>query len=208
MTSPWEATLGARAEKLHPRLREYFGPIPEGSTGVGTGVFDVVGTPRIALWPALAVLGREGVLFAAWRRKVPFTVLNHPVTDYDGNPAILAHRVFHFRFGDRRMEDALTATGRGLVDHLGYGRRFLVKFEARVVSGHLELRSTSVAVRLGRLHVPIPGRFAPKVRLVERFDDEDERQHVSLTLDSPQFGRLYEYSGSFAYEVLPGEQHG
>ena len=208
MTSPWEVALGGRIEKLHPRLREYFAEIPEGSTGVGEGVFDVVGTPRVILWPALSVLGREGVLFAAWRRRVPFTVLNHPVVDYDGNSAVLAHRVFHFRFGDRRMEDAVTATRRGLVDHLGYGRRFVAKLELRVVKGALELHSTGVAVRLGRLRLPIPGRFAPVVRLVERFDDETDRQHVSLTVDSPQFGRLYEYSGSFVYEVRAGEHHG
>jgi hypothetical protein len=139
---------------------------------------------------------------------VPFTVLNHSVVDFDGNPAVLAHRVFHFRFGDRRMEDAVTATRRGLVDHLGYGRRFVAKLELRVVQGRLELRSTGLAVRLGRLRVPIPRRFAPVVRLVERFDDETDRQHVALTVESPQFGKVYEYSGSFTYAVLPGEQHG
>jgi hypothetical protein len=32
-------------------------------------------------------------------------------------------------------------------------------------------------------------------------------QHVSVTLDAPLIGRLYEYSGDFRYEIIPGEQH-
>jgi hypothetical protein len=31
----------------------------------------------------------------------------------------------------------------------------------------------------------------------------DGRQHVALTLDAPLLGRIYEYSGAFAYRVEP-----
>ncbi|HAM25570.1 MAG TPA: DUF4166 domain-containing protein, partial [Microbacteriaceae bacterium] len=40
--------------------------------------------------------------------------------------------------------------------------------------------------------------------LLERFDDASGRQHVSVTLDAPLIGRLYEYSGSFTYEIRAG----
>jgi hypothetical protein len=187
---------------LHPRLRMYFGEIPAGKVGVGVGVFDVVGTRRLWLWPALALLGRAGILFPAWRHGVPFTVLNYPVMDFDGNPAVLARRTFRFRRGDRTMTDAITADRRGLLDHLGMARRVSARLAASVIDGDLQLESTSVSVRIGRLSIPIPRAIAPVVHLLERFDDDTQLQQVSLTVDSPQLGRLYEYSGSFTYALV------
>ncbi|MCU1414138.1 MAG: hypothetical protein JWN80_1478 [Microbacteriaceae bacterium] len=207
MISPWKQVLGDGIEQLHPKLRAYFSTIPEGSVGVGGGVFSVVGTPRRWLWPALALLGRQGIAFPAWQRDVPFAIRNHPVTDAHGRDAVLAFRTFRFRTflsrgGERRMVDAITAERRGLVDYLGDERRWVARLSATVVGGELHLASTSFAVRLGRFEVPIPRRFAPVVELVERFDDSTDRQHVSLAITSPTFGRLYEYSGSFRYVIL------
>ncbi len=39
------------------------------------------------------------------------------------------------------------------------------------------------------------------MQLTERFDDSVGRQHVQLTLEHRLFGRLYEYSGHFDYEI-------
>jgi hypothetical protein len=44
------------------------------------------------------------------------------------------------------------------------------------------------------------------LRLVERFDDASESQHVHVTLEAPLIGRLYEYSGSFTYELQREEE--
>lgn len=43
------------------------------------------------------------------------------------------------------------------------------------------------------------------VRLTERFDDDDERQHVRVTVAVPLVGMVYEYAGSFRYSVESGE---
>jgi hypothetical protein len=51
----------------------------------------------------------------------------------------------------------------------------------------------------------IPGVLAPKVSLLESFDEEHDRQRVSVVLRHPLLGRLYEYAGWFAYELRPGE---
>ncbi len=201
MSSPYEIALGAQFARLHPRLKQYFSEIPEGMVGVGAGTFDIVGTPRLLLWPMLWMLYRQGILFPAWRRGVPFTVLNAPTLDAYGNVAVLGIRTFAFRLGSKVMTDAITSERRGLIDYLGHQRRWVARLSARVVNSELRLESTAVSLRLGRFEVKLPQAVAPVVELIERFDDESGLQQVSVVVSSPRFGRLYEYSGSFAYRV-------
>ncbi len=192
MPSPYEATLDL--DGLHPRLRAYFGAIPEGSVGRGLGVFDSVGTPRRWLWPVLSVLGRQGVVFPYWGGGVPFTVVNTPA-----GGSLAGARTFHFPQGDRTMCDRMTVVDGRLVDDLGRARRYRTTLAARVVDGALTLRSERFRLRIGRMHLPFPGR----VELVERWDDGSARQHVSVTITVPVVGRVYEYAGFFTYEVTP-----
>jgi hypothetical protein len=189
-SSPWQRALGAQASQLHPRLGAYFSAIPSGSIGRGSGTFDVVGTPRRWVRPALRVLARRRILFPVWERDVPFTVENRAV---DGE--VRAVRTFRFAAGSCEMVDAVAWGADGLVDRLGDGGVLRARFSASVVDGALELVSTSA--RWGRLPIP----FAPTVRLIERFDDAVGRQHVSFRLDAPVVGRIYEYAGYFDYRV-------
>lgn len=202
--SPYELVLGTQLELLHPRLSAYFGAIPRGSVGRGVGTFDVVGSPRHWLWPVLGILARVGIVFPVWQRNVGFTVVNTSAIDARGNVTVRAARTFEFPDGDRTMTDAITAEPAGLVDHLGTSRRLLARLDSRVVDGSLELVSTVLWLRIRRSRLRIPGIIAPVVRLRERFDDASGRQQVSVLIDSPQLGRLYEYSGSFTYEIARG----
>lgn len=202
MPSPYELVLGTALDELHPRLGAYFAEIPRGSVGRGTGTFDRVGTPRRWLWPALWLLGRSGVAFAAWELDVPFTVENRPLTDDEGRTAVGAVRTFHLARGRRRMIDAITAEGPALVDHLGGADRLTARLVARVEGGALTMRSVGVSVRIGARHVVILPALAPVVELVERFDDAAGRQHVSVVLRLPIVGRIYEYTGHFDYEIV------
>jgi hypothetical protein len=206
--SPWTTVLGDSLADLHPRLRAYFGAIPPGSRGVGAGTFDVAGTPRRWLWPVLWLFRREGIVFPAWQTGVPFLVVNQAVRDrVDGAVAVASVRTFNFRSGDRRMLDEIIAGPGGLVDVLGATRRLQARLEARVAGGELHLRSTGLVVRIGRSHIRIPNTIAPVVTLVERFDEASDRQRVAVMIDAPLLGRLYEYSGSFTFEVRPDHQH-
>ena len=186
MPSPYETSIDL--DGLHPKLRRYFGEIPAGSVGVGRGVFDVVGTPKRWLWPVLWVLGRQGVVFAAWERDVPFTVVNRP----DGE-APLGRRIFHFASGDREMVDRMSVDG-GLVDDLGTRRQYRASLSAEVVDGALRLRSESLRLRGG---LRLPGR----VEVTERVDEASGLQHVAAVITVPVLGRIYEYSGFFSYET-------
>ena len=194
--SPWQRALGARIVELDPGLRAYFGLIPAGSEGRGEGVFEVVGTPRRWLWPLLALLALDGVLFPVWQHTVPFSIRNRSTAD----GTVRATRTFHFTAGDRVMEDETGITAAGLTDRLG--RRGIVSSHLRadVVRGRLVLRSTGATIRLGRVRVSL-GPLSPRVTLVERTDGE--RQHVSMRLELPLVGTLYEYAGSFTYSITP-----
>lgn len=188
--SPWRRALGDEFENLHPRLHAYFSTIPEGHVGRGSGSFDVVGTPRRWLWPALRVLERRRILFPVWERNVAFTVENVPDAG-----AVRAIRTFRLPGGDRQMVDAVVIDQGRLIDRLGDRGVLGARLTASVRDGALSLASTSA--RWGRFRIP----FAPRVRLTERFDDAVGRQHVALTLESRVFGRIYEYSGHFDYRV-------
>ena len=211
---------------LHPRLRTYFGAVPPGHVGRGSGVFAVVGTPRRWLWPVLGVLARDAVVFPVWEHDVPFTVENWPVhvrrgrsgrsgrsggsTDQEARPAVRAHRTFHFASGDRTMVDAITAEPEGLVDHLGrHGRVSALLAVTVATTGHdagaLRLVSTRVSVHaLGR-EWRLPAALSPRVVLTERFDDDADVQRVSLTLSAVGLGTLYRYEGAFRYSVVPDD---
>lgn len=186
---------------LHPRLQAYFGAIPVGSHGLGAGTFHSVGTPRRWIWPILWILERQGVLFPVWEHGVPFTVVNRPRIGPGGHPALTATRTFHTRARDRRMRDEITTVEGRLVDYLGTRRRYRADLVASVERGHLAMTSTGLAIRVGSYWLPVPHWIAPIVELTERFDDQRGQQQVSVTTTVPGIGRVYEYAGSFEYEL-------
>ncbi|POH67411.1 DUF4166 domain-containing protein [Cryobacterium zongtaii] len=196
MPSPYEAALGGDLTGLHPQLRAYFTAIPAGRHGLGRGTFDRVGTPRRWLWPVLALLARDAVLFPVWEHDVPFLVVNRP-----GPDRVHAVRRFEFPAGSRDMIDVIGADAGGLADRLGRSGRLEARLDARIVDGALHLDSAGVYVHLAGRRVPVPRLCAPLVHLTERFDDGDQRQHVQVTVSLPFVGRVYEYSGSFRYSI-------
>jgi hypothetical protein len=88
-----------------------------------------------------------------------------------------------------------------VVDEIGEPGLVAACFDLETRDGAMELTSRAVGFRLGRLRVRIPRLLSPVVRLTERFDDTDDRQQVSLTIDAPIIGRVYEYRGSFRYRI-------
>lgn len=192
--SPWQRALGARAADLTPALQTYFGAVPAGSEGRGSGEFATVGTPRRWLWPVLALLAWDDVIFPVWERDVPFTIVNRPTA----HGTIRASRTFHLPSGDRTMVDEVGITNSGLIDRLGRSGTVETALIATVTDGALTLRSTSTILRFGPLRVPL-GALSPRVILRE--ESRGGAQSVSLRLEAPVIGRIYEYAGTFTYTV-------
>ncbi|WP_435746336.1 DUF4166 domain-containing protein [Microbacterium sp. PMB16] len=200
--SPYARSLGDRIDDLHPRLQEYFRGVPDGSVGIGEGVFHRVGTPRRWLRPILRVLERRGVVPATWEHDVPFRVENRTVAS-----RAIGERTFHLARGAWVMHDAVALTRHGrIVDELGEPGLIAACFDVDTHEGGVRLTSRAVGFRLGRLRVRVPQLLSPVVRVTERFDDALDRQHVALTIDAPILGRLYEYSGDFRYRIVPFEE--
>jgi len=195
--SPYAQVLGDRLEDLHPQLQQYFSALPEGRIGVGEGVFRSVGTPRRWLRPFLRPLHQRGVVYAGWQQHVPFRVTNRLVAG-----RVLSEREFLLAGGSWTMRDAVSLRAHGrLVDELGEPGVVAASFDVRVRDGALSMASRAVGVRWGRLRIRLPRLLAPAVRLTERFDDSTARQQVSVTIDVPVIGRVYEYSGDFTYRI-------
>lgn len=208
--SPYELTAGSALDDLHPVVRKYVTAVPAGQRGYGHGVFEVVGSPRRWLRPLLKVLAAQNIAFPVWEKNVPFTVVNAPLIDRDGRTAVLAVRRFHLASGPATMIDAITAEradADGLVDHLGTHRLLRARLSARVVRGELHLQSTAFELRLGSRVIEIPALVAPQVTVVDRYDDTADggqgAQRVTVRVDAPVIGRLYEYTGTFHYELRP-----
>lgn len=195
--SPYARALGDRVAELHPRLRAYFQAVPDGHVGIGDGVFHRVGTPRRWLWPLLRVLERRGVLAACWEHDVPFRVENRTIAG-----RAISEREFRFARGAWTMHDAVVLTRRGrVVDELGEPGLVAASFDVGVQAGGVRLTSRAIGVRIGGVRMRVPSFARPTVRLWERFDEKTDRQRVSVTVDAPLLGRVYEYSGEFSYRI-------
>lgn len=202
--SPYARALGARIDDLHPRLQTYFLAIPEGSVGIGEGVFDHVGTPRRWLWPLLRVLERRGVVAACEERDVPFRVENRTIAS-----RAIGERTFHLAGGPWVMHDAVALSRHGrIVDELGEPGVIAACFDVATEEGALHLTSRAIGFRFGPVRVRVPRLLSPVVRLTERFDDRDDRQHVAVTIDAPIIGRVYAYSGNFRYRIETDTEQG
>lgn len=195
--SPYAQVLGDRLNALHPRLRDYFSPVPDGYIGIGEGVFSRVGTPRRWLWPFLKPLHDRSVIYAGWQLSVPFRVTNRLI---EGRA--LSEREFLLPGQAWTMRDAVSLKPHGrIVDELGDPGIVAASFIVEVQDGALHMTSHAIGIRLGRVGFRIPGILSPVVRLAESFDDVLDRQRVSVTIDVPLLGRVYEYAGDFRYRI-------
>jgi hypothetical protein len=202
--SVYQRALGGEFAKLDPRLQRYFGPIPAGCVGSGSGVYEIAGSRLRWLRPVLALIASRHVLFPEFGRDVPFTVINTPGSD----GGLSAVRTFEFPERTRIMEDTMTAGNGRIVDRLGKRRGLEVAIRVAVVAGALHMTSTGIALRAGRARIPLP-RLAT-MHLVERTDPADpSRQRVDVRIAAPLVGEVFRYTGSFEYTIraaAPDEQ--
>lgn len=190
MPSVYERVLGASVSQLDPGLRAYFGELPLGTVGRGTGVYDVAGSRHRWLRPALAWLATRQVLFPEFGRGIPFTVENR------GDRTAL--RSFAFPGRTRVMVDAMSVVDGALHDRLGRRGGLEVELVLSVAGGGLHMRSGRQWLHVGPLRVRMPGLV--RVTLAETAGDG--LQHVDVRMTAPVLGEVFRYAGSFTYAVV------
>lgn len=201
-SSVYQRALGEAFSQLAPGLRTYFGPIPGGSVGRGEGVFSQAGyCGPVWLRPLLRIVAGRQVLFPEFARDVPFIVVNR--TDAAG--VLRARRDFLLPRAPRRMTDAMTAAGPGvIVDRLGRRGGLEVRLRASVVSGGMRLASTALAVRVAGIRIPLPP--VAGVVVTEHVDDRGPRaQRVAAMVRVALLGDVFRYEGTFDYRIVASD---
>lgn len=195
--SPYERAVIDQLDELQPVLREYFRAIPPGHTGYGEGVFSTVGSQKKLLQYALKILDVRGVVPAGWHTNVPFLIVNRS----EGKRRT-SKRHFFFPGTTWTMNDSVTTSPAGtLVDALGSPPTVAAAFTARVEDAAFVMESRAVSVRFGSFTMRIPRFVRPVVRLREEYVDALSLQRVTVTIDAPFIGRIYEYGGTFTYRI-------
>lgn len=189
--SVYQRALGAEFDRLAPELRAYFAGDDGVRAGLGSGIFEVAGSPVRILRPVLSYLAWRRILFPEFAHNVPFDIVNTPRAD----GSLEAVRTFHLPGRDRPLEDTMRIVDGRLHDFLGKRGGFEVRMTLRITNGLLEMRSDRQWLHLGRLRVRFP-RFAT-VTVSESW--RDGRQRVDVRLRSPLLGEWFRYAGSFSY---------
>ena len=195
--SAYANALGAQFENLHPALQRYFAPLPPGHVGIGHGTFTSVGTPKKWLWPAIYLLQRRSIIWSGWQQDVPFRILNRQV-----GTSRTGQREFLLPDGSWTMHDTVSSgPDSSVIDILGRPALLAARFSVSTQDGGLRMTSTHVGLRLGHRTFTLPSWLSPTVSLTEEFDEPFELQRVSVVITAPLIGRIYEYGGTFTYQV-------
>jgi len=189
--SVYERVLGERIGELDPELRRYFGELPAGTVGRGSGVYEVAGSRVRVARALLAWLARRQVLFPEYGHGIPFTVENR------GDRA--ARRTFSFPRVTRVMVDEMSVVDGALRDRLGRRGGLEVEFALDVRGGALHMRSRRQWLRLGPLRFRMPGL----VRVVLTETAVGGRQRVDVRMTAPLLGEVFRYAGEFTYSIAP-----
>jgi hypothetical protein len=189
----YEQVLGARIGELDPGLRAYFGELPPGRHGAGSGVYEVAGSRHRWLIPVLSWLAWRRVLFPEYGRGIPFEVVN---TAAGGT--LRARRTFAFPRRTRVMVDEMRVVDGTLRDRLGRRGGLEVELLLDVDGGGLHMRSGRQWLHLG----PLRFRMAGLVRVTLAETVREGRQHVDVLMTAPVLGEVFRYAGSFTYEVI------
>lgn len=194
---------------------------------------------RVVGAPLFRMLERRGVVMAGWHEDVPFTVVNREHSGVDRRGVRTSERRIQLEGSTWTMRDAMRSLPRaggrgegGIVDVLGSPALIAATFAVTSpAEDTVVLDSRRVEMRIGSRALRIPGWCAPRVRLVEtrlphRADDspadgtpegaaeaahaqQAPHQQVTVTIDLPVIGRVYEYAGGFTYRLEtrtpPGE---
>jgi hypothetical protein len=203
--SVFRTALGDDWHRLHPQLRRRFDITAGGTSVVGTGVMDEVWRGPAFTVPFLALGSRRHIGFPDVGRDVPFTVENYGYRDRFGREAVTFVRTFDLPRRRRRFDATMVwSDAHGtLVDYLGTHQHLATDLALRVDdTGGLHIRTGPQRFRAGPVDAQVP-RFLLGIGDVhEWYDDTCAVMRIDVQVNSPRFGRLFGYHGSFTVRTL------
>lgn len=202
MTGVYEYALGPEADELHPKVHERYSTDPEDDfVCVGRGRMDISRGTHVL--PALYAMTTRNLLFPEAGHDVPFTVRIVGFRDAADREVLATIREFRFGRKHRRF-DSLTvwdADNERLLDFLGTGGLLVSELNPHVDAGALVVETGRQWLRLNGQYVPLCGPLAVDVEVRDRYDDADERFHVTATIENRLAGHVLSYRGAFTQET-------
>lgn len=201
MTGVYEHALGNAAGDLHPKVLERYGIGPDDEqVCVGRGRMNI--TRGTHVLPVLYAMTYDDLLFPEAGRNVPFAVrtIGHRLDA--GHEALTTSRIFEFASKTRRF-DSLTvwdSERERLLDFLGRNGLIATELHPRVESRALVIDAGDQWLRRGDRYIPLPGPLAASTEVRDRYDETDERFHVTAVVESTLTGHILSYRGSFTQE--------
>ncbi|PSP31858.1 DUF4166 domain-containing protein [Halobacteriales archaeon QH_10_67_22] len=207
MTGVYMHALGDEADQLHARVRDRYDIGPDDDVAwVGRGLMDITrGTLAV---PALYAMTTRNLLFPEHGEEVPFTVTTVGFRTENGHEALTTRRAFRFD-GTRRRFDSLTVwddENDRLLDFLGRGGHIASELHPRVENGALVVEGGRQWARLGGRYLSVPGPLGADIEVRDRYDEADERFHVTATVESALAGHILGYRGTFDQKTEPMER--
>jgi len=201
VTGVYEYALGEAAGDLHPNVRDRYALSPDDAFAtVGRGLMDI--TRGAVALPVLYAMPARNLLFPESGEAVPFSVTTVGWRDPAGYEALTTRREFEFD-GTVRQFDSTTVWDRDrerLFDFLGTGGMVVSELHPRVEDGALVVEGGEQWTRVGGRYLPTPGPLGVDVTVRDRYDEVDERFHVTATVESGLVGHILGYRGSFTQE--------
>lgn len=211
MGSIYELALGADFRKLHPRIRERFGfGSADRVASVGHGVMERIRFSRLAALP-LYMGSKRHIMFPQGGRGIPFTIENFAYADQYGRETVTWIRTFKFPNAIRRFDATMIYSDRHgrIVDYLGTKQHLAVDLEVSVApNGGIRIRSGEQRFYEGLLQFRCPSSLTGIADVCEWYDDRAGCFRISVEVNNPLIGTVFEYEGSFQarlVEAKPGE---
>lgn len=197
---PFVSALGPSMEMVSPRVRQHFSQ-PLGTRryrGVMRRVWRRGGIRGRLAGPFLWLGKFMHTLFSDTGENVPFELENTVRALPDGRASMTWVRRFHFAAGARQFDGLVVfdPSRRTIVDWLGRTGHLEVVLHAAVEDGAIVLRSGRQWLKLWRLRLPLPRRFAGSAT-VREWETPDGTLQIRVTVQNPILGEFFGYEGTF-----------
>ncbi len=154
--------------------------------------------------PFLWLGAKRRIMFAETGRDIRFKVENYAYVDGHGRETLTWTRTFQFP-KPRRFDETLiySESRRCAVVYAGTHQHFAVDVKFWVDErGSLCLQTGRQRLYEWRMGIPFPMLFSGHARVVESFNDAEERFEVLVDISNPIWGRIFGYKGWFHLDEI------